>query len=1397
MNIYPPSFFKPIQEKSWKRWEQLEADPELAGPWRQLFLQIQSPRHVLSELLQNADDAEATEAKAYIQDNVFVFEHNGKDFNEDQFASLCRFGFSNKRSIHTIGFRGVGFKSTFSLGPTVDVLTPTLAVRYTRGRFTEPIWINDSKAQECTRICIRIEDDKRKKELEKNLSEWAKSPASLLFFQSIKSLNISGKVVTKKSLGKGPIRNSERISFDGTDSIQVLVIHSEEEPFPAEAVDEIKKERIIEDISLPPCRVDIILGLKGDQRLFVVLPTGVRPKIPFSCNAPFIQDPARSGIKDPSISATNQWLLQRIGNLAAEAMLSWLQNESLPLSERCKAYDLLPHPGDEGDTIEGECSSKIKEIFASVGSNKPLLLASDGTMKAKTESLVPPRMLYGIWFPGEIIDIFGKGKKHVLAKEITQDHRKKLEAWGWMEILTTGEVLKRLEGEAAVPKPENWASLALLWSAVSDWVMYDWDNSNKKRLKIVPVKGDTNLHSATNTVRFAAGKGDLHDDDWTFIISWLKALDSAWVAYVNQKKDPEMDDKNYISSSTLTSLLSSLGLANPSPIESLVLRAYDALMQQDHKQLDDFVRITQILAKLDADVPSTFHYVTLDACLRPVSHGISADQNGELESILPQEFFKAHILHMDYSSHFKFCTATQWNSWVNSPKSGLRSFVGLVPDEQDMWGKKKIEAFINQRQGSIPVSFKLKNPDFLVKDYVFMQDLLAHWKAMSKIEEDIWARVLRLIIKDPSRSWLNMITASITQVGYSRRYYPDCGTLIAGWVIQLRDLPCLQDRQGAVHQPAELMMRTPETEALLDVEPFVRADLDNPTSQDLLRFLGVRDKPTNMDGLINRIRSLASVKEPLVFDTGKWYTRLDQVLPLCSSDELAAIRKIFASERIILSNNGEWYTSGEIFQNIDSDGMPDVPLVHSSLRHLSLWTRLGVNERPTIDLMLEWLKRIKTNQKIEPQEMKRVTNALQQCSIRAWDECRHWLSLDRTWVPTEQLSYKMTMQRLTPFAGLFPGILSRTADLRMLSADVCNKDPFNQLHDLGEVIENRITDVRLNGKSIDKRWMSALAGCFKRIELPDADQAERIHEVAERLSHTAWQPMTYVKVTPYINGAPAGTPSSLDVLWQDTTFFVKDERAVKLLNKIVEELARPFGMNQITEAIRSCFERAVDFVEEYLDSVFTLEEEQPEQESTQSTGSQTHETARNDDTQTTPGDDSSESDEHTEEAMNAAEDDDRADQDDPDDSNDSPEDEDESSDKEKHKKPQKKGLSLIERYAHAKGCQWHPEKKQFIFSDGSTLQKGEGVFHWVMYNQEGEVCHRYWVSEHCLENGGIELSAGLWELINASPDDSVLILLDNQDRPLELPGEDLIARVNRKEIILYPAKYRLHSASEE
>ena len=164
-----PHYFEQIRSRAVRRWDQLEADKELAGPWATIPTDSESPRHVLSELLQNADDAGAHSAEVRIEDGVFIFEHDGEDFTDEQFASLCQFGFSNKRNLHTIGFRGIGFKSTFSLGDVVELVSPTLSVCFLRRRFTEPLWTGTIHHTFQTRISVPLRDEQVRLEIEKSL----------------------------------------------------------------------------------------------------------------------------------------------------------------------------------------------------------------------------------------------------------------------------------------------------------------------------------------------------------------------------------------------------------------------------------------------------------------------------------------------------------------------------------------------------------------------------------------------------------------------------------------------------------------------------------------------------------------------------------------------------------------------------------------------------------------------------------------------------------------------------------------------------------------------------------------------------------------------------------------------------------------------------------------------------------------------------------------------------------------------------------------------------------------------------------------------------------------------------------------------------------------------------
>ena len=159
-----------------------------------------------------------------------------------------------------------------------------------------------------------------------------------------------------------------------------MLVRATPEAFPSDALAEIRRERMLSDeeaLDFPPSSVEIVLGAKGE--LFVVLPTRVSTACPFACNAPFIQDPAREGIKDPNISPTNRWLLERMGRLAGDSMLQWLSDNDLPEEQRAAAYDILPAEISPGmRPLDESVAETIRAAFAETVDGEKFILGLAG-----------------------------------------------------------------------------------------------------------------------------------------------------------------------------------------------------------------------------------------------------------------------------------------------------------------------------------------------------------------------------------------------------------------------------------------------------------------------------------------------------------------------------------------------------------------------------------------------------------------------------------------------------------------------------------------------------------------------------------------------------------------------------------------------------------------------------------------------------------------------------------------------------------------------------------------------------------------------------------------------------------------------------------------------------------
>jgi hypothetical protein len=1392
-----PDYFESIRERSAARWVQLERDPELAGPWHQLFKQVQSPRHVVSELLQNADDAEATEAAVDLQDGEFVFTHNGEDFSAEHFASLCRFGYSNKRALHTIGFRGIGFKSTFSLGDQVRLVTPTLSVAFHRERFTEPVWCDVTKQPSITSVRVAIKDEHRQRELEKNLKEWLRSPASLLFFRHIRSLRIGNDEVRWESQGAGPISDSEWMSLSSSPEKKHLLIRSSAEDFPAEALEEIRQERMVsvdESSTFPPCRVEIVLGLEG--RLFVILPTGVTTDLPFACNAPFVQDPARVKIKDPETSPTNRWLLQRAGELAAKALLAWVSDEKLDIVERVQAYGLLSDVDREDNSLEGLCAAIIEQAIDDTIGDSNFLMTEAGRIVAREECQAVPQLLLDVWSHDQVAAFFVDEDQAILSRNVASSDIQKLGNWGCVYTITKPEVIEVLEAKH-LPRPGSWRQLMLLWAYLSDDVISNRYYSRHTDVRVVPVQGRDVLYAAGEVVRLGDKKLLQSEEDWSFLAQHLLVLNQNWPRFLaEQRRRAEERDDEALGKEVEDAhdLLEKLELTQASDVSEVIQQVASDFFEQDDCDIEDCIRIAQLAASLGAAVSESFQFVTQDGYLHPVSDCIVADERDDLDTLVEAEWYEEHALHGDYRELLS-CTNEEWNQWVSSGRSKLSEFVPLTESRNWVIGEHCLVKELRRRGVEELPHCPYRSNTFLLVDWDFEEKHWSVWKSAAESNPSFWGRLFGRVLEQRDMYLQPKYGVQVIQIAKNKRERQlRCEGLLPAWVRRFRDLPCLQDTRGHFRQPAELLRRTPDTESLLDVEPFVRAEFDTEATRPLLVMLGVRDTPTGPDRLLDRLRMLATVDNPPVYEVEKWYHRLDQLLNKCSTDEFEEIRDAFADEKIILTEGNGWGTAAEVFLAADEEDVPGAALVHPSVRHLTLWHKVGMADRPTADLAIDWLVSLESGQSLSADEVRRVRSLLPRYPERIWSACGHWLNLEGEWTPAKDLVYSLTMQSLVAWKHLFKPIKQKTADLQKLPTDVCEQHPFSALRPLAHSIEDRFED-QLYGLPDPQKmpWLNALGAGLRRIALDDQDETHRVRELANRLAGTCWQVASGLQTVPYIDGTPAGTPRRIDVLWKDSLLYVEDRSAAKMAKAVAQELGRVFNKQEITDAIKLCYDRSPEFVLEYLEENFKL---LPEEQvgPIHDTNEQTDETEKPDEpaededvtsaeltdddaTPPTDGDDhDTESDDETFEEGHL--------------------DEDQGEDNEpvpaRLRQFKRAKSNLIERFAKANGYA-KDGSDRFYHADGSWIEKVSGghCFPWERRSAGGELLQCYWDKEHCIQRDALQLDADVWNLCDQHPDKYTLLLVDADDTPLEITGRRLREMCNGGKLTLYPAKYRL------
>ena len=393
--------------------------------------QYSKKTHFIFELLQNAEDAHATEVEFRVESQRLVFSHNGKRlFSDKNVESITSIGQSTKQTDYTqIGKHGIGFKAVFAYTHTPrihsgdkhfdieDVVVPCF--------LTGNEVPTDLKPEE-TRIILPFDSDtipKKKRFRELVPAETAKADISdalkklnirtLLFLRHIKKirwiLSDGTKGVHSREPGSGPDTERKSLNYryvDLTygDRTENWVIFEQK----VDVTDEGKRKE---------CTVEVAFLIENGKvvparstELVVYFPTEKKTGLAFLIQGPFKTTKARDNIK--SKDDANQKLLKTAADLAADSLETLRDLELLDVS----SYLALPLQVPE-DSFFHPVYDRIRETLRT----RPLLPAYDGTfVNAQEAKLARGKELVELFSPEQLGPLFGKKTLFWLDASITE-----------------------------------------------------------------------------------------------------------------------------------------------------------------------------------------------------------------------------------------------------------------------------------------------------------------------------------------------------------------------------------------------------------------------------------------------------------------------------------------------------------------------------------------------------------------------------------------------------------------------------------------------------------------------------------------------------------------------------------------------------------------------------------------------------------------------------------------------------------------------------------------------------------------------------------------------------------------------------------------------------------------
>lgn len=404
------------------------------------------PAHFIYELLQNADDVQASQVKFILRADGLYFIHNGTvRFNVTapnqaqvgHINAITSIGNSSKsEQTNTIGKFGVGFKSVFQYTETPHIYDPEIAFKITD--FIVPVLLDDLmhplKEKAETLFYFPFNHPKKEaivafKEIEEKLK---KIQYPSLFLNNLQEINWQ----IHNKFGSFRIKTTEEKTIGDTqfyslESIQKTGKKTEKSYF-------LKFSRREEKTDLKYSLV-YISNENGDilhdrlHELFCYFPTKVSTPFAFFLHAPFLLTDSREGIKMGEI--WNQSLLQLLANLQADSV-EMLRDLKLLTEDSFLAF---PFQQQQINRQKKSLFEVFYHSFFKKMQQSELLPSGDKFVSVQAAYLAESRPLLSIFSDKQLAVLV----KNPLAQWVFPDLKSTTDLWHFIKDNLTAELEKR------------------------------------------------------------------------------------------------------------------------------------------------------------------------------------------------------------------------------------------------------------------------------------------------------------------------------------------------------------------------------------------------------------------------------------------------------------------------------------------------------------------------------------------------------------------------------------------------------------------------------------------------------------------------------------------------------------------------------------------------------------------------------------------------------------------------------------------------------------------------------------------------------------------------------------------------------------------------------------------